>query len=81
VEDRDHPSRFAVAVTWLSPFWLLVLMIGIYGAGLGWRPGAYFMLAGLGGLLVGHLVVGFTEYRRIMRQPWPEVAPLDDDDW
>jgi hypothetical protein len=62
--------------------WLLAMMVGMYGAAFGWRPGAYVLLTALLGQLVGHLAMGITEYRRVMRRPWPEVAALeDDDDW
>jgi len=82
LKDREPPNKVARVAARLDVLWLLVLMIGAYGAGFGWRPGAYFLLASLLGLLLGHLVMGITEYRRVMGRPWPKVAPLDDDeDW
>jgi hypothetical protein len=40
------------------------------------------MLAAVCGTIAGHLLIGVSEYRRIMRRPWPKVPPLDDeDDW
>jgi hypothetical protein len=56
------------------------LVIGFYGGALGWRPGAFLMLTGVFGQISGHLTVGITEYRRVMRSPWPHVTSLDDDD-
>jgi hypothetical protein len=70
----------AVVAAWLSLFWMIVLIVGGYGAAFGWRPGAYLMLTAVVGFLAGHLVVGLTEYRRVMGRPWPRVPPLDDDD-
>ena len=82
VENPDGPSRFAVVAARLSPLWTLLMMVGMYCAGFGWRPGAYLLLAALLCILLGHLVTGLTEYRRVMRRPWPKVTPLnDDDDW
>ena len=80
ISDQERPGPFAIAAARLSPLWLLVMIFGVYGAGLGWRPGAYFMLMAILGQVGGHLVMGVTEYRRVMRRPWPQVAPLDDDD-
>jgi hypothetical protein len=64
----------------LSPIWLLLLIVGFYGGLLGWRAAAFLMLAGVCGRIAGHLLMGITEYRRIMRRSWPEVRPLEDDD-
>ncbi len=64
----------------LSLVWLLLLIVGGYGAVLGWRAGAFLMLAAVCAMITGHLVIGFSEYRRIMRRPWPSVRPLDDED-
>jgi hypothetical protein len=38
------------------------------------------MLAGVCGNVAGHLLMGITEYRRVMRRSWPKVLPLEDDD-
>ena len=80
MKEQERPSTFAIAAARPSSLWLLVMIVGIYGAAFGWRPGAYVMLTALLGLVGGHLVMGITEYRRVMRRPWPQVAPLDDDD-
>ena len=80
VENRDRPGRIALVVSRLSLVWLLLLVVGAYGGLLGWRGGAFVMLAAVCGRVAGHLLVGVTEYRRIMRRPWPKVAPLDDED-
>jgi hypothetical protein len=80
VEDHDRPSAIAVVATRLSLVWLLLLVVGFYCGALGWRGGAFLMLTGVCGNLVGHLLIGVTEYRRIMRRPWPEVPPIDDED-
>ena len=80
MKSAERLNAFAVLVASLSPLWLIVMMAGLYGAAFGWRPGAYLMITGLLGDIVGHLLIGITEYRRVMRRPWPQVAPLDDDD-
>ena len=80
MRDRGRPSRVTVVVLRLSPLWLLPLVAGAYAGALGWRVGALAMLAAVCCRVAGHLLVGLTEYRRTMREPWPRVPPLDDDD-
>ena len=80
VEDRDRPSAIVVVVARLGLVWLVLLVVGFYGGALGWRGGAFVMLAGVCGNVAGHLLMGITEYRRVMRRPWPSVRPLEDDD-
>ena len=67
-------------VVWrLSPAWLLLLVVGGYGAVLThWRTGGFLMLAGALGEIGSHLFVGVRAYRRVMRRPWPQVPQLDD---
>jgi hypothetical protein len=82
MRDSGRPSRMTVVVLRLSPLWLFLLVVGGYAGVLGWRPGALAMLAAVCCRVTGHLLVGLTEYRRTMREPWPKVSPLDhDDDW
>lgn len=64
----------------LGLLWMLLMLVGFYGALLGWRGGAFIALAGVCGSIGGHLVVGVSAYRSVMRRPWPDVAPLVDDD-
>ncbi len=46
------------------------------------KAGAVALLVWFGGLLAIHLAIGVWGYRRVMSHPWPDVAPLsDDDDW
>ena len=80
VEDRDRPSAIVVVVARLGLVWLVLLVVGFYGGALGWRGGAFVMLAGVCGNVAGHLLMGITEYRRIMGRPWPKVRSLEDDD-
>jgi hypothetical protein len=77
--DAQTP-RTLVAVIRLSPLWTILLVAGAYAGALGWRPGAFLMLAAVCATIAGHLLVGVTEYRRVMRRPWPEVSPLEDDE-
>jgi hypothetical protein len=82
MEDHDRPAAIAVAAAYLAYVWTALLCVGGFGAAVGWRPGVVLMLAGVIGFVAGHLIMGVTEYRRIMRRPWPKVRPLeDDDDW
>ena len=82
MRDDDRPSAFALVAAYLLPVWLIVMMVGLYAAAFRWRPGAYFLITALLGHIVSHTVIGVTEYRRVMRRPWPQVAPLDaDDEW
>ena len=78
----DQPSRTTVVALGLSPIWMLCLIAGAYGGALGWRVGAFGMLAAVCGQVGSHLLVGVIEYRRTMGRPWPKVPLLsDDDDW
>jgi hypothetical protein len=75
-------TPFLVACAWLLPACTFAMLIGMYGAALGWRPAAFVMLAGALGRGSLDLVAGITLYRKTMARPWPRVAPLaDDDDW
>jgi hypothetical protein len=80
VGDLDRPSGIVVIAARLGHIWLLSLAVGFYVGALGWRVGAFLMLAGVCGNVAGHLLMGITEYRRVMRRPWPKVRPLEDDD-
>lgn len=81
-DTANRPSRLAVATIRLETLWLLLLIVGTYGAGFKWRTGAFLALAAVCGRVSGHLLVGWTEYRRIMSHPWPQVAALaEDEDW
>jgi hypothetical protein len=80
VGDLDRPSGILVVVARLGLIWLLLLAVGFYGGALGWRGGAFLMLAGVCGNVAGHVLMGITEYRRIMRRPWPHVRLLEDED-
>jgi hypothetical protein len=74
-----EPSRLSAVVARISLVWTILLVGGAYAGVLGWRPGAFLMLAAVCFRIAGHLAVGISEYRRIMRRPWPKVPPLDDD--
>lgn len=71
----------ALRVIYGVPLWLSVG--GLYAALLGFRPGAYIALAGFTFTFLVHLVIGVIEYRRVMSRPWPQVAPIveDEEDW
>jgi hypothetical protein len=80
MKDREQPSVITVVAARLALVWLLLMTVGGYSAALGWRPGGFMMLGGVCGNITGHLLVGFTEYPRAMRRPWPAVSPLEDED-
>lgn len=58
-----------------------VLLLGALLAVSDERAGAWLLLVALTALVALHLVISVVAYRRIMRRPWPQVAPLPDDDW
>jgi hypothetical protein len=60
---------------------MALLLGGLFIAMAGARVGAYLLLAGLGLQLTGDLAFGLLSYRNTMQRPWPQVAPLTDDDW
>jgi hypothetical protein len=69
-----------VAIGLNGPF--LVMMVGLYAAVFGQRWGAYLTLGGLSTHFVANWLIALRAYRRVMRRPWPKVAPIvDDDDW
>lgn len=60
---------------------MLIGLGGAYAALLGWRDGAFLMLAWVLLTLGWHLVVGVVGYRSVMAREWPHVTPLADDPW
>jgi hypothetical protein len=78
-----YPSAVDIYRLWElgSRFFQLLIAVGIGLALFDLRPGAYLMIAGLVGLLLTRLTIALVEYRRVMSRPWPQVAPLADDDW
>ena len=60
---------------------LAALCAGAFGAAAGWDAAVLLLLGGLVARLASHLVVGVAGYRWAMGHPWPDVRPLEDDDW
>jgi phage shock protein PspC (stress-responsive transcriptional regulator) len=60
---------------------MLMGVIGGYAAALGWHDGVFLMLAWALLTFAWHLAAGVASYRAVMARPWPQVAPLSDDDW
>ena len=57
-------------------------LVGAFAAvALRQRWGAYLLVGNLVLQIGSHLIVGGWAYRGVMTRPWPEVAPIDDDDW
>ena len=60
----------------------LGIAVGAYAAVARSTPAAVVMLAVVGAAAATRLAAAAVGYRRVMRRPWPKVAPLDDeDDW
>jgi hypothetical protein len=83
-----HRLRVSATRTTLDRLWSTsglvfqaVLLLGVLLAVSDERAGAWLLLAAVTGLVATHLAISFVAYRRIMRRPWPEVAPPNDDDW
>ena len=77
---EDAPVIFRVAA-WADLPSVFALVIGAWTSAVGWRTGAFVMLAGFLGRLASHTTVAIVGYRRVMSQPWPKVQPLEDDEW
>jgi hypothetical protein len=60
---------------------LPALFLGGLGAAFGHRWGAFLLLANLFVQIGGHLALGSVAYHDAFARPWPQVAPLEDDDW
>ncbi len=75
------PVHYVYLVSSLLYPW--ALMSGGSSAVLGWRPGAWIMMAAVCGHIASNVLVGVTRYRDVMSRPWPDVPALtdDDDDW
>jgi hypothetical protein len=59
---------------------LVTMIVGMYGALLGWRGGAFLMLAWFLLTFAWHLATGVVAYRRVMRREWPHVEPIPFDE-
>ncbi len=81
----EHDSHLGIprlysAYRVVAPLLMLMMMVGFFTSALRWKPGAYLLIAAATGQITAHLVVGLTEYRRVMSRPWPKVRPVDDED-
>jgi hypothetical protein len=70
-------------VAWrtIRSLFLPLLVIGGVAAGLGHRFGAYVLIADVLLQVFGLVAVSYVQHRHVMARPWPQVAPLTDDDW
>lgn len=57
------------------------LCVGGLAAATGHRWGAYVLVVNVLVQIGFHVVVGGWAYRDVMSRPWPNVAPVLDDDW
>jgi hypothetical protein len=62
------------------PLFVALLLGALAALVFEWRVGALVAVISLVASLMLHVVNGVIEYRRVMKRPWPRVAPLDDDD-
>jgi hypothetical protein len=75
-------NRRAVAAAGPRLAGMVAMLSGVYAAALGVAAGPWIAVLGFVGLMVLDLALGIGGYRAGMRRPWPDVAPLeDDDDW
>ena len=60
-----------------------LIVVGALLALVDGKLGAALVGLALGSLVVAQVTISLRHYRRVMARPWPEVAPLpdDDDDW
>ena len=77
-EKRERRLGIAWAAVLLTS--LVLIIVGGYASAFGWRPGALLLIAALAIRTFANLTVGLTMYRATMTRPWPEVAPIDDDE-
>lgn len=67
---------------WAYGILLVVLIGGVFLAIVGERLGAYLMLIAFTAQLATDFAVAVKAYQLTMSRPWPQVAPIeDDDDW
>ena len=57
------------------------LVVGALAAATGHRWGPYVLVTNLVVQVGSHMAVGGWAYRDVMSRPWPQVKPLDDDEW
>jgi hypothetical protein len=71
------------ALTWRFVTALSTVLIGTGAlvATVSVRTFAWVAVAGLAFGTVAHVAIAVVAFRRTMRRPWPQVAPLADDDW
>ena len=79
--DHAEVGRLARTGGFVDLAALAALVAGAFGAADGWVLAALLLLGGLVARLANHLVVGVAGYRWTMSHPWPQVRPLEDDDW
>ena len=58
-----------------------VLFVGVCLVPIGWAGAAALLVGGLFGHLATHVGAAIGTYRRVMARPWPDVAPINEDDW
>ena len=80
MSDQPIPTYFGLwrIVTIVD---LPAFFIGALAAIAGHRWGAYVLIANLVLQIGFHLIVGWGAYREVMTREWPNVAPLNDEEW
>lgn len=57
------------------------LLVGGLAAATGHRWGGYVLVTNVAVQIGSHVTVGGWAYRDVMARAWPDVAPLDADEW
>ena len=59
----------------------VLVISGVLALALDSAAAAWVAVASLGLAAAAQIAIAVIAYRRTMRRPWPQVAPLPDDDW
>ncbi|HEU0303835.1 MAG TPA: hypothetical protein VFR32_04570 [Gaiellaceae bacterium] len=73
---RSEERALKVGIGFLS-----LIFIGACFAATGSELVAVLVVVGLVGHVAAHLTAATMCYRSVMARPWPDVAPIEDDDW
>jgi hypothetical protein len=81
-QGRFQPDRRALVAAGVRTAAAAAVVAGVSSAATGSTVGPWIVIIGLCSLLAADVVVGIVGYREVMGRPWPDVAPLEDDnDW
>lgn len=78
--NRVDTPPFALTWRWATALSTVLIGTGALVATVGVRTWAWVTVAGFAFAVVAHVAIAVVAFRRTMRRPWPQVAPLTDDD-